>query len=139
MQGRFYPFKSGDVKNVGRGEGLGFNVNIPLNPIKRAFTGNSEYIFIYEKIIKPILQRYSPDMVLVSCGFDCLEGDPLGQINVTQNGVSYILNDVLSSVQSKVLVVLEGGYNLQKIPTVAECLVRVVAGEFYPNEANELR
>lgn len=135
QHGAFYPGASGSVKNVGAGLGEGFNLNFPLNPIKGQFIGDSEYIYIFERAILPVLKQFNPDMVVVSSGFDCLVNDPLGKLKVTSNGLSYMLLRIQQEISQKIVVVLEGGYNFDEIAVASECLLRVLLGEYYPNEA----
>lgn len=135
-KGAFYPGESGDVKNVGEGPGEGFNLNFPINQTQGQFVGDQEYIFAYERMVLPVLREFNPEIVLISCGFDCLLFDPLGGFHVTQDALSYMLYSISNQVTSKVVVVLEGGYNLRQLPIASECLLRVMLGEFYPNSAN---
>jgi len=135
--GEFYPGKSGSVLNTGAGEGAGFNLNFPINPKPGQFIGDCEYIYTFERMIFPVLKEFAPEMVIVSCGFDCLLYDQVGQFHVTQNALSMMLFEIRKKINSKILVVLEGGYNLKTIPIAAECLLRVLLGEFYPNKANK--
>ena len=135
-KGAFYPGESGDVKNVGEGPGEGFNLNFPINQAQGQFVGDQEYIFAYERMVLPVLKEFKPEIVLVSCGFDCLLFDPLGGFQVTQDALSYMLYSISNQVTQKVVVALEGGYNLRQLPIASECLLRVLLGEFYPNSAN---
>lgn len=135
--GEFYPGPSGSVHNTGEGDGVGFNLNFPINPKPGQFVGDCEYIYIFERMIYPVLKEFGPEMIMVSCGFDCLLYDQVGQFHVTQNALSMMLFQIRNKITSKILVVLEGGYNLKTIPIAAECLLRVLLGDFYPNKANK--
>lgn len=135
QNGAFYPGSSGNVNNVGKGPGEGFNLNFPFNVSHRQAVGDPEYIYVFERAILPVLKEYRPDLIVVSCGFDCLINDPLGLVHVTQNGLSYLLLRMQQEVTQRISVVLEGGYNLQEMPVAAECLLRVLLGEYYPNSA----
>lgn len=135
MDGVFYPGESGAVDNLGSGKGEGYNLNFPLNPIKNQFIGDSEYIYIFERAILPVLKEFKPEMVVISCGFDCLINDPIGGLYVTENALSYMTLQIQQQVSKKISIVLEGGYNLDEIAVAGECLLRVLIGEFYPNEA----
>jgi histone deacetylase 6 len=73
--GNFYPVGADSNYNcVGEGKGKGFSVNIPWN---QSNAGDAEYVAAFLKIVMPIAYEFSPDLVLVSAGFDAAVGDPL--------------------------------------------------------------
>jgi acetoin utilization deacetylase AcuC-like enzyme len=108
----YYP-GTGSAREVGTGAGEGFTVNVPLS----AGYGDGEFITIFETLFKPVIHDYSPDMILVSAGFDTYSGDPLGGMNVTPEGYAGLTRSVMemaaSSCNGKVVFTLEGGYNIQ--------------------------
>ncbi len=110
----FYP-GTGDVGEVGSGDGLGFTVNIPL----RAGGGDREYIAAFRQIIAPICRQFDPRFVLVSAGFDAHMLDPLANMNVTDEGfasMARILLDVAGEhANGRFAAVLEGGYDLDAL------------------------
>ena len=107
----FYP-GTGAATEVGRGQGEGFTVNIPLSP--RA--GDTEYGIIFEKILRPVALEYQPQLILVSAGFDTHYNDPLGGMEVTERGfarMTQILMEIAAATtEGKLAVTLEGGYNV---------------------------
>ena len=109
--GFFYP-GTGSAREIGKGKGTGFTVNIPLS----TRMGDAEYGNIFEKLIKPIALEYHPQLILVSAGFDIHYDDPLGGMGVTEKGFSrmtQILMEVAeASAQSKLVITLEGGYDV---------------------------
>ena len=78
--GGFYPGPYGKHTRVGEGKGRGFNVHFPFNVEKSMKTviGDSDYIYACEKIFFPIIKEFSPDLLIISAGFDSAHGDPLG-------------------------------------------------------------
>ena len=76
---RFYPCSPmADYKWSGK---KGRNVNIPLDNCQDSIEiGDSDYIYIYESIVEPLIRAYRPDCILVSNGLDALVGDPLGKL-----------------------------------------------------------
>lgn len=129
--GNFYP-GTGSVDEVGKDDGKGFTVNIPL---KYAKYGDKEFLLLFTKIILPILIEYEPELIIVSAGFDAADGDPLGNMKITPNGYGMIIS-LLKSLGIKLVLALEGGYNLDVIPLcVAECF-RVLLGES-PKKSNQ--
>jgi acetoin utilization deacetylase AcuC-like enzyme len=109
--GFFYP-GTGGAKEVGKGKGEGFNVNVPLS------TGvdDADYGNIFEKFLKPIALEYNPQLILVSAGFDNHQNDPLGGMEVTEKGfarMTQILMEIAeSTAQGRMVLTLEGGYDV---------------------------
>ena len=107
----YYP-GTGAIEEIGRGKGLGYNVNIPLRP----GTDNAQYVKIFRKIIYPLSMKFKPDIVLISAGFDPYYKDPLGGMKVTSDGFAYltrILMDIADNCcGGKLVLTLEGGYHI---------------------------
>jgi acetoin utilization deacetylase AcuC-like enzyme len=108
----YYP-GSGGLAEVGAGEGEGFTVNVPLpgGQDDRAFAS------IVKEIIVPVTRDYNPDFIIISAGFDTYFGDPLGTMAVTQQGFASMTKQFVDLAGEicggRLLVALEGGYNLQ--------------------------
>jgi acetoin utilization deacetylase AcuC-like enzyme len=107
----YYP-GTGAIEEIGRGKGLGYNINIPLRP----GTDNAQYVKIFRKIIYPLSMKFKPDIVLISAGFDPYYKDPLGGMKVTSDGFAYltrILMDIADNCcGGKLVLTLEGGYHI---------------------------
>ncbi|MBY0279865.1 histone deacetylase [Candidatus Binatia bacterium] len=118
----FYP-GTGAVTDTGRGDGLGFNVNVPFS----AGVGDEGYALALEEIIAPVLRQFAPEFLLVSAGFDCHWRDPLGGMQVTEKGfvaMSRILLQVAEDVaDGRLVAVLEGGYDLDAIRGSTEAVL----------------
>ncbi len=108
----YYP-GTGALHEVGTGEGEGFTVNVPLP----GGLGDMDYAAIFNDVVLPVGRLYRPQLILVSAGFDIYHGDPLGSMSVGPAGFSYMtrcLVDLAAEVcDGKLLVTLEGGYNLK--------------------------
>ena len=72
------------------------------------------------------------DLVLVSAGFDCAEGDPLGGCRVTPSGFFHMTRQLMSLASGRVLVALEGGYNLESISAATVACTSALLGEVGP-------
>lgn len=124
----YYP-GTGSIEEIGKDAGQGFTVNVPLN----AGCGDSEYIFIFKNILKPIAFQFEPDFIIVSAGFDTYINDPLGSMKVTAKGfgilVQIILNIAKKTCDGKTLFVLEGGYNLEGLAESCNWVLRAMGGE----------
>ena len=73
---------TGAVTDTGRGDGPGFNVNVPFS----AGVGDEGYALALEEIVAPVLRQFAPQFVLVSAGFDCHWRDRSGGTQVTEKG-----------------------------------------------------
>ena len=121
----FYP-GTGSLGEVGRGDGEGYNINIPW---PEGGVGDSEYMAAFQHVLMPIFQSFSPELVLVSAGFDSAAGDPLGGCELSAAGYSYMTQQLMSLAAGKLVVALEGGYNLRSIAQASEACVRTLLGE----------
>jgi acetoin utilization deacetylase AcuC-like enzyme len=118
----FYP-GTGAVTDTGRGDGLGFNVNVPFS----AGIGDEGYLLAFEEILAPVLRQYAPQFILVSAGFDCHWRDPLGAMQVTEKGFVGMARSLLGVADEvaggRLVAVLEGGYDLDAIRGSAEAVL----------------
>ena len=141
--GKFYPFKTGFVKEKGEGSGLGFNINIPLDT-KCAISkgpsciGDAEYINIFEKIVMPCLNEYNPDIIFISCGYDAGENDFSGYLKCTPFAYAFMTERLLS-LNKNLIFALEGGYTLDTIKRMSETTIRTLLGEEIPWKGNMIQ
>ncbi len=123
----YYP-GTGGVDEVGRGEGEGFTVNVPLS----MGYGDGEYSGIFEKVVKPVALEFDPDLILVSAGFDIYENDPLGGMSVTPKGFAGLTRSILEMAREccdgKVVFTLEGGYDLTGLRDSVKEVLKEMAG-----------
>ena len=120
----FYP-GTGAIAEVGRGTARGRTVNVPWP----AGMGDAEYLAAFDRVLLPIARVFQPEIVLVSCGFDAAAGDLLGGMRLTPNGYAAMTERVASLAQGRVVLALEGGYNLDAIAAAAAACTRVLLGE----------
>jgi len=106
---------TGGVREVGHGQGEGFTVNIPLP----AGAGDREYVAVFHTVVAPVLEAYNPQLILVSAGFDTHHRDPLGGMNVSEDGYEQMLQILMHLAaelcSNKLVLALEGGYNLMAL------------------------
>jgi hypothetical protein len=114
---------------VGTGRGAGYNINIPWDG---SGAGDAEYAAAFDDVIMPVAHAYAPDLVLVSAGFDAARGDPLGGCDLTPAGYAYMTSRLLSLAGGRLVVALEGGYNLTSISRGMEAVLRVMLGQAPP-------
>ncbi|KAI9306590.1 hypothetical protein BJ944DRAFT_159616 [Cunninghamella echinulata] len=123
----FYPGdKSGAIDSVGKGHGRGRTVNIPWTKYGMK---DSDYIYAFHQVILPIGYEFSPDLVIVSAGFDSAKDDHIGQCNVTPTGYSIMTHLLMGLARGRVVMALEGGYNLKATSISATACMNVLVGE----------
>ncbi|HJN76969.1 MAG TPA: histone deacetylase [Myxococcota bacterium] len=105
-RGDFYP-GTGGLHERGRGPGLGYTLNVPLP----AGSGDGDLGAAIREVLAPVAARFAPDLVLVSAGFDAHRDDPLGGLEVTDEGFAALCGEVLKLAPACALI-LEGGYDL---------------------------
>uniref|UniRef100_A0A4W4GJH1 Histone deacetylase n=1 Tax=Electrophorus electricus TaxID=8005 RepID=A0A4W4GJH1_ELEEL len=128
--GNFFP-GSGAPEEVGAGSGVGFNVNIAWTGGVDPPMGDVEYLSAFRTVVMPIANEFSPDVVLVSAGFDAVEGhqSPLGGYNVTAKCFGHLTKQLMTLAGGRVVLVLEGGHDLTAICDASESCVAALLGD----------
>jgi len=97
---------TGFIEETGSGRGKGFTVNAPL----RQDSTIVDYHFLFEEIFIPVLQRYDPDIVIISAGQDVLSDDPVDSMKLVPDDIGTLTSLVRSAGDFPLSLVLEGGY-----------------------------
>lgn len=118
-----YPF-TGKLGEVGVGPGAGHTINLPLPPK----WGDNDAMALYRVVLEQLVERFSPEMIMVACGFDAHFRDPIGatlQTEASYAGLAQLAatlgprnNDI------PLLLALEGGYDPD---TLKACVAEVLA------------
>lgn len=121
-QSPLYP-GSGMFSELGVGPGIGATVNVPLP----GGTGDDVYEAIYGGLIRRMLEQFKPELILVSAGFDCMAGDPLGGMALTADGLTSMMAHLVVAAddvcEGRIALLLEGGYDLPNLAAgVLTCL-----------------
>jgi len=130
-EGKFFPGKGGGVMNFGNSNSTskGKNLNMPFDPKwgkDYKSPGDDEYIYAFERLVVPVLKSFQPELVLVSAGFDSMKGDPIGKFSLTTKGYKYMTRRLMElSLDERVIVCLEGGYNPKQIAFASEAVLKV--------------
>jgi len=107
----WYP-GTGSRGETGIGRGKGYTLNVPL----RARTPASDHKTVLEAGLQDIHQKFKPDFIIISAGFDAHVGDPLGQLMLTDEDFVAMTKNVKEWAnevcQGRMISCLEGGYNL---------------------------
>jgi acetoin utilization deacetylase AcuC-like enzyme len=90
-------------------------VNVPLP----AGSGDEEYLEAFARVVEPAVERFQPELVLVSAGFDAHAADPLADMRVTADGFRE-LSRRCAGLADRVAAVLEGGYELETLPELVD-------------------
>ncbi|XP_061583704.1 histone deacetylase 7-like isoform X2 [Cololabis saira] len=127
--GNFFP-GSGHPNEVGAGAGEGFSVNVGWTGGLNPPMGDAEYLAAFRAVVMPIAHEFSPDVVLVSAGFDAVEGhsSSLGGYNVTAKCFGFLTRQLMSLAGGRVVLALEGGHDLKAICDASEACVSALLG-----------
>ena len=107
-QSPLYP-GTGPADDVGSEDGVGYTVNLPVPP----GSGDPEFVSLIEGVAVPLAHAFTPQLVLVSAGYDAHREDPLGQCEVTEVGYAQMMRAMrgaAEAVGAPIGCVLEGGY-----------------------------
>uniref|UniRef100_A0A8C5YV44 Histone deacetylase n=1 Tax=Marmota marmota marmota TaxID=9994 RepID=A0A8C5YV44_MARMA len=132
--GNFFP-GSGAPEEVGGGPGVGYNVNVAWTGGVDPPIGDVEYLTAFRTVVMPIAHEFSPDVVLVSAGFDAVEGhlSPLGGYSVTARCFGHLTRQLMTLAGGRVVLALEGGHDLTAICDASEaCVSALLSVELQP-------
>ncbi|MBM4120803.1 MAG: histone deacetylase [Nitrospira sp.] len=111
---------TGSAEEQGRGQGEGMTINVPMT----AGAGDDEYRTVFSKVLVPAADKFKPDVVIISAGFDAHQDDPLASMGLTEAGYADLTSIVAGIArqysQGRILSSLEGGYNLQALSASVE-------------------
>ena len=122
-----YP-ETGEAHECGYESGYGTTFNIPLPH----GAGDSVFLRLYDDLLLPAIRSFSPQLILVSAGYDSHWDDPLGPLSLSIEGYAALTQRLVALADEicggKIVLMLEGGYSL---PALAGCVVaalRVLLG-----------
>ena len=106
-----YPGTGSDSER-GKGNGKGFTYNVPM----QHGSGDMDYFAAFRDFLPTLVNNFSPDIVLVSAGYDLHAKDPLAGIRVSSEGIRNIVRFIISCRKDiPYIFCLEGGYNLKSL------------------------
>jgi acetoin utilization deacetylase AcuC-like enzyme len=121
----FYP-GTGSAGETGTGAGIGYTLNVPLP----AGTRDEAYLEAYESAIIPALEKFRPEVLCVSAGYDAHERDPLGGMRLTTPGYARIVESLADAAGrlcgGSSVWVTEGGYHLGALRECLEATIDVL-------------
>ncbi|CRG99631.1 histone deacetylase 2, putative [Plasmodium relictum] len=111
----FFPC-SGAKNELGDKNGYMFNINVPL---EKGYN-NCDVYYVFKYLLIPMLKKFQPEFIFISCGFDASVNDPLGECNLTHNLYHWMTLQLKNFANifcnGRIILVLEGGYNLNYLP-----------------------
>ena len=118
---------TGRLEEVGRGDGVGYTVNVPLP----AGQYDAQYVRVFRRIFEPIVSSFEPELILISAGFDAHTNDPLANMELSAAGFGVLTQIVMEWADTtsggNIGFILEGGYNLgaltESIREVMACII----------------
>src|SRR5438876_9664313 len=127
-QAPFYP-GTGHSDERGEGTGLGTTINVPLPATARY----EVYEPIFRQVMAHAADRFDPQLILVSAGFDAHWNDPLGQMNLSTAGYAQLTRMVIDLAQTlchgRLIIVQEGGYNLDVMGACVATCINLLLGD----------
>ena len=123
----FFP-GTGFMEQIGRGEGKGFCINIPLE----AGSGDGDYKFILDDFVLDKIADFDPAMIFIAAGQDSHISDCISGLNLTDAGFAHMCGRLKHLAEDicggKLVLTFEGGYNLHTLPKTNEAIIRALAG-----------
>jgi len=119
---------TGSIEEIGSGDGKGTTVNIPLP----AGSGNAEYLEVFEQIIIPAVKRFSPQLILVSAGYDAHWTDGLAMMDLSVTGFARMAGVIKGLADElcggRLVFTLEGGYHLTALAASVKATFDILLG-----------
>lgn len=122
----FYP-GTGAAHETGRGPGLGTKFNLPLKfgTTRKAFREQ------FQTTLEQAATKCRPELILISAGFDAHAADPIGSLGLETEDFEPLTKLVVQVAdqycQGKIVSLLEGGYNIEKLAECVECHMESLA------------
>ncbi len=102
---------TGSMKEIGIDDGEGFNFNYRL----ASNSGDKNILKIYKEVLPTLVQKFNPDIILVSAGYDIHESDPLAGLNITTQGIRELVHEIVALKEVPYIFMLEGGYDTKAL------------------------
>lgn len=119
---------TGAAERIGKGKGEGFNINVPLP----RGASDAAILAAFNEQLLPAAEKFEPDLVLISAGFDGRQDDLLGDFNITDEGFAKLTELVMliadRYANSRIVSLLEGGYNTEGLALAVESHINALRG-----------
>ena len=122
---------TGHMHEIGAGAGIGTNVNLTFP----AGTAGDTYRAAFDEVIVPVIERFAPSWLIISAGYDGHRDDPLAGLGLTSADYADMAVRLQALVPARrLLVVLEGGYDLEALTYSTGATLSALLGESYRPE-----
>jgi len=112
----------------GRGAGAGTTLNVPLPP----HAGDEELIALFDREVLPEIDRFRPDLIMISAGFDAHRDDPIAHVELTERSFVHMTERICEAAArhcgGRVVSVLEGGYRDFCLASAAVAHIKALQG-----------
>jgi acetoin utilization deacetylase AcuC-like enzyme len=129
---------TGRIDFMGKGEGLGFTINVPL----ASGCGDSTFDLAYKSLVCPVLELFNPDVLLISVGVDNHYRDPLASLSLSSDGhvrqAKQLLDFAKSKCGGRATLMLEGGYDIPALSEVVAGIIGLMEGSEIPLEFTDI-
>jgi acetoin utilization protein AcuC len=123
---------TGFIDELGAGEGRGYSVNVPM-PM---YAGDDEYRLAFHEIVPSLFEWFRPEAVVAQLGVDTHYSDPLTSLNVTLNGYTEMVREIVELTDryagGRLLALGGGGYNLEVVPVAWTSVLHLMRKEPLP-------
>ncbi len=123
-----FPPGSGALSETGSGRGIGYNLNVPLP----AGCGDEVYRYAMHTVVRPALEAFAPDLILVACGFDAGAMDPLGRMYLHSDSFRAMTASMIEAAGTlcggRLVMVHEGGYSAPTVPFFGLAVMEALSG-----------
>lgn len=127
-QDRWFPLDSGGIDERGEGAGFGACLNVPLPP----GSGHGAYVAAFDRVVLPALDRFGPEMIIVSSGLDACAMDPMGRMMLVMDSYRALTERMISAAGrlcgGRLLLCHEGGYSPAYAPWCGLAVIETLAG-----------
>ncbi len=118
----------GSIREKGTGAGIGANINVPLP----AGCGSEAYRYAFAEIVLPALAAFKPEMIVVACGLDAGNNDPLGRMMLGPEDFRWMTVAMREAAGrlcgGRLALCHEGGYHAPTAPFLALPVFEELAG-----------
>jgi acetoin utilization protein AcuC len=101
---------TGFEDEIGKDDGEGYSVNIPMPP----FSDDELFLYAFNEVVPPLIKKFNPDIVITQLGVDSFSSDPLTHLNYTNNGYCEIVKKI-KEISPKWVALGGGGYDIANV------------------------
>ena len=119
---------TGFPEDTGRGPGLRYSANFPLEP----GTDHDGYLAIFDQFVRPLIAAFEPEVMVIECGADAHAMDPLAHLNLSSHTFEALYFRIFELADTycggRAVMHLGGGYNLDTTPRLWAMLALLLMG-----------